>query len=192
MFRYYIISIFAGIAVIFAANALFVIGSAPLTALLLTLLCAAICFALDAAVALLVRYALPERYYDPLRRRFAVARFEKKLYLRLGIRAWKDKIPETGGLLVGFQKSHALDLRDNEYVLKFMRETCYAEVMHLWSALLSFVILPFFSLPLRLTLALPVALVNFVLQLLPILVQRFVRPQLLRVYKGNLKRVSLR
>ncbi len=188
MFRYYIIAILAAVAVISGANALLVIPEAPLYALLLTVLLSIACFALDAAVALIVRYAVPEKYYNPLRRRFAVARFEKKLYVQLGIRTWKDKIPETGGLLAGFQKSRALDLHDNEYVLKFMRESCYAEVMHLWSALLSFVILPLCSASLRLTLALPVALVNFVLQLLPILVQRFIRPQLLRVYKGNLRR----
>ncbi len=191
MFRYYIIAILSGSTLIAVLNELLVspkYGMPVLHAATLTLIAVLCAFGIDALIALASRYAIPKRYYNPLRRRFSCARFEKKLYMRLGIRAWKDKIPETGGLLVGFQKSHALNLRDNEYVYEFMRETCYAEVMHIWSAIFCFVLLPLFSPPYRLSIALPVAAVNFVLQILPVLVQRFVRPQLTRVYFSNKRR----
>lgn len=188
MFRYYIIAIAVAVALIFGVNSIFVIPHAPLVALAYIALCVLGAFAIDAIVALAVRYLVPQRFYNPLAKRFACLRFEKKLYTKLGIRKWKDKIPETGGILVGFGKSHATDLHNNDYVYKFMQETCYAEVMHVWSMPLGFLVLLICPAHLRLSIALPVAVVNAVLQLLPVMVQRFVRPQLLRVYKGNLKR----
>lgn len=191
MFRYYIIAIILAVALVFGVNVLFVTplpGLSHLDALLYLLLCVAGAFAVDAVAALAVRYLVPEKFYNPLAKRFACFRFEKKLYTRLGIRKWKDKIPETGGLLVGFGKRHATDLHNNAYVYKFMQETCYAEVMHVWSIPLGFLVLLICPAPLRVSIALPVAIVNAVLQILPAAVQRFVRPQLLRVYNGNLKR----
>ncbi len=193
MFRYYIIAIVTGTVLISWANELFLIPVTtlePMTALVFTLLAVFECVVIDAAVAIIVRYCIPERFFNPLARRFTCAKWEKKLYIKLGIRAWKDKIPETGGLLVGFPKDRAIDLRNNKYVYKFMQETCYAEVMHFWSAFLGFCVLLLCPSQLVLTVALPVAAVNFVLQILPVVIQRFVRPQLLRVYRGNLKRES--
>ena len=191
MFRYYVIAIFACMALIFTANAAFV---APLPdisraeMLLWLVVGVAVAIAADAAAALFTRYALPKKYFDPRKKRYASFSWEKKLYSRIGIRRWKDKIPETGGILVGFSKSRATDLRNNEYVFKFMEETCYAEVMHVWSVPLGFLTMLACPASLRLTVALPVAAVNAVLQTLPIMVQRFIRPQLMRVYRGNEKR----
>lgn len=189
MFRYYIITIVAATAAIFGINAALI---APLYGfsypylLALVLLAVVEAFAIDAIVALAVRYLVPKKFYDPLAKRFRCHKKEKKIYTKLGIRKWKDKIPETGGLLVGFQKKKVLDLHDNEYLYKFMQETCYAEVMHVWSIPLGFLTLALCPTPLHLTVALPVAIVNAILQILPVAVQRFIRPQLLRVYNKNL------
>ncbi len=193
MFRYYVIAIISGSSLISLLNEIFVSPSYSvglLGATALTLCCVLSAVGIDTLIAIGARYAIPKRYYDPLKPRFICARFEKKLYIKLGIRKWKDKIPETGGLLVGFQKSTALDLHDNAYVYKFMQETCYAEVMHVWSAALCFVLIPLCPAAFRITVALPVVLVNFVLQILPVMVQRFVRPQLTRVYLSNKKRAE--
>lgn len=190
MFRYYIIAIAAAVAFIFGTNVIFasVYALSPLYIFVCVICCAAAAFAIDAAAALAVRYLIPKKFYNPLAKRFNCLRMEKRLYTKLGIRKWKDKIPETGGLLVGFGKSHATELHNNAYVYKFMQETCYAEVMHLLSVPLGFLVLPLCPHVLRVGVALPVAVINSVLQLLPAMVQRFVRPQLLRVYKGNLKK----
>ena len=191
MLRYYIASIVAATAAIAGANAVFVAPTYEISftfVLIITLLSVAEAFAIDAVIALTVRYLIPKSFYDPLAKRFRCHKKEKKLYVKLGIRKWKDKIPETGGMLVGFQKKKATDLHDNAYVYKFMQETCYAEVMHVWSIPAGFIILALCPTSLRLTVALPVAVVNAILQLLPVSVQRFIRPQLLRVYVKNEKR----
>ena len=92
-----------------------------------------------------------------------------------------------GGLLVGFQKKK-LEKDTPEYLLFFLKETCYAELMHLISAILGFAII--FLLPLRfaLPISLPVALVNFVLNMMPVLVQRYVRSHMIPLYERSKRR----
>ena len=198
MFRYYIIAIAAGNVLIGAAGGLIglpgcTLPAAMLICLGLSLLFTVLEFGLDALIAWLTRL-LPARAVDPFLRVYRVAKWEKKLYKRLGIVKWKDKIPETGGLLVKFQKKKVLDFHDNEYLMTFMRESVYAEVMHVLSAIaglvfpLVCVLVPSWAWLVRM--ALPVALVNFVLQALPVLVQRYVRPQLMSVYVRNQKKAE--
>lgn len=203
MFRYYIIAIIAGNLLIGLINGWIGLPgcSAPVATLVyvgVSALFTALAFALDAVIAMAVR-RLPEGAVDPRRGIYRVAKWEKTFYRKLGIVHWKDKIPEAGGLLVGFQKSRVLDFHDNAYLLTFMRESVYAEVMHVISAAAGFALPVLCVLPRLWSLAvpdvrwgwriaLPVALVNFVLQVLPVMVQRYVRPQLMRVYERNLAR----
>ena len=72
----------------------------------------------------------------------------------------------------------------------FLRETCYAEIMHEYSAPLAFLIL--FAAPgaLKWTIALPVAVVNFILQTFPIAVQRYNRNRLTKIYRVRLKKAE--
>jgi glycosyl-4,4'-diaponeurosporenoate acyltransferase len=198
MFRYYIIAIAAGNVLIGAIGGLIGLPGRTLPVAMLiclgfSLLFTALEFGLDALIALAVR-RLPEPAVDPFAQMYRVAKWEKKVYRKLGIVKWKDKIPEAGALLVGFGKSKVLDMHNNEYLLTFMRESVYAEVMHVISAFAGFVF-PLLCLPVPgwawlVRISLPVALVNFILQVLPVMVQRYVRPQLMRVYERNLTRVA--
>lgn len=200
MFRYYLIAIAAGNVLIGAMGGLIGLPgySAPAAmgiCLCFSLLFTALEFGLDALIAYLTRM-LSARAVDPFRRIYRVARWEKKLYRGLGIVKWKDKIPEAGGMLAGFQKKKVLDFHDSEYLLTFMRESVYAEIMHVISAVAGLVF-PLICLLLPAWawlagIALPVALVNCVLQVLPVMVQRYVRPQLMRVYLRNREREARR
>lgn len=184
MLRYYLIAIFGAIA-LFTLLAVFAGGLVWWYALLGVFASAAAAFGIDALVALLVR-RWPEEKIDPFNGFFTARPWERKLYVRLGVRRWKDRIPEMGGLLAHFPKDRVADLHDNVYLLKFLRETCYAEVMHLWSIPAGFLI--FLLWPRRiLWFGLPVALVNAFLQILPVITQRYVRPFLVSAYRRNEK-----
>lgn len=182
MLRYYLAVIFGGI-VLFSLLAIFAGGLVWWYAVLGVFASAAAAFGIDALVALLVR-RYPETKMDPFRGWFKARHWERKCYVRLGIRHWKDRIPEMGGVLAHFSKKQVADRHDNAYLLKFLRETCYAEIMHLLSVPLGFLILPLF--PHRiLWFGLPVALVNAALQIPPVLTQRYVRPFLVATYRRN-------
>lgn len=205
MFRYYIIAIIVGNILIGLINGLIGLPGystpvAMLVCLGVSVLFTVLEFGLDALIAWLTRL-LPEKAVDPFRKIYRVAKWEKKVYKKLGIVKWKDKIPEAGGLLANFQKKKVLDFHDNEYIMTFMRESVYAEVMHVISAIAGLAVPALCAVRLLwpdvipqvhwcVRIALPVALVNFVLQVLPVLVQRYVRPQLMSVYLRNQKRAQ--
>lgn len=205
MFRYYIIAIVVGNILIGLVNGLIGLpGYSTPVALLVCLgvsvLFTVLEFGLDALIAWLTRL-LPEKAVDPFHKIYRVAKWEKKVYKKLGIVKWKDKIPEAGGLLAKFQKKKVLDFHDNAYIMTFMRESVYAEVMHVISAVAGLAVPALCALRLLwpdvipqvhwcVRIALPVALVNFVLQVLPVMVQRYVRPQLMSVYLRNQKRAE--
>ena len=139
---------------------------------------------IDAVCALFVRYCLPKKIFNPFLKIYKVGKNERKFYEKIGIRKWKDRIPEAGQLFANFGKSEIADTNNNEYVYKFMSETIYAEIMHWLSALFSFLII-FIDLRLALTVALPLVIGNMILNLMPVLVQRYNRPKLMVLYQRN-------
>lgn len=190
MFRYYLFVMFGGtgiLALILAMCGDVSAGKAVLAAFSTS----ATAFGIDALVALAVRLAIPARKMDPFHPIWRVRRWERKCLVKLGIRRWKDKIPEAGGLLTGFSKKSVADRKNNAYILTFLKETCYAELLHLLSVPFGFLTLflhfawtSFDFIP---YLGLPVACINAALQLPPVLVQRYVRPFLLSTYQWNEK-----
>ena len=140
---------------------------------------------IDAVVAIIVRI-LPKKWINPFNRIYKVHKWESKLYLRLGIRKWKDLIPESGKALTGFGKREVENIKDNTYLYKFMEETVYAEIMHLVSAFLGFLVV-FINLKLWLIVGLPLAIFNLILQIMPVMVQRYNRPKLMLAYRRNEK-----
>ena len=186
MFRYYLTAIFGGLGALFLLS--WLVGDVPPSSALLGLSVAfAGVFLLDALIAALVRL-IPANRFRPDSRFFRVRPSERRFYVKLGIRRWKDKIPETGGLLCGFSKKKIAAPHDNAYLTTFIAETCYAELMHVLSIPAGFLVLflaPCFDFAYLWWHALPVAAVNAVLQLLPVLVQRYVRPFLLHAKAYN-------
>lgn len=140
--------------------------------------------AADAIIALIVRF-IPEEKIDPFAPIFSCGNKEKKFYKFIRVRLWKDYIPETGKYLCHFAKDEVADPTNNTYILRFLRETCYASLMHFISFWAGFIVMMFLPIPMSITL--PIMSVNAVLQFLPICVQRYNRPRLIMLYKRNEK-----
>lgn len=141
-----------------------------------------ISFLLDALCAIIVRFIKPEKF-DPFNKYFSERNGERKFYEKLKIRTWKDKIPELGKTLKFFDKTKVEVNPNSEYMLKFLRETCYAEVMHTIGIIFSFFVLVIMPTRFIWGISLPVLIVNIFLQVLPIMVQRYTRPKLVIAYK---------
>lgn len=139
---------------------------------------------IDAVCALFVRYCLPKKVFNPFLKIYNIGKNERKFYEKIGIRKWKDRIPEAGQLFANFSKTEVADMTNNEYVYKFMSETIYAELMHWLSMIFSFLII-FIDLRLALTVGLPLVIGNMILNLMPVLVQRYNRPKLMVLYQRN-------
>ncbi len=144
-------------------------------------------FAIDGILAFLIR-RLPERFFSPESPLFSVSGAERRFYRRIGINGWKDKVPEWGGL-TGFHKNHLASPRDSRYLARFLLESNYGVAIHAACALGGFLILllPFSG---KLSVGLPIACVNLVLNLLPAMILRFNTPPLRHLYRRSLEKAG--
>ena len=148
-------------------------------------------FALDALIATVIHHTfIPQSYFSAEKKRFSVSEKEMKFYRKIRINSWKDLIPETGKLTTGLSKGK-IESTGKDYLKTFITETCYAEVIHIWMSLAGFIPLIasyFFQRNFFLSIALPHALINFLLNIPPILIQRNNRPKLLHMYMRETKK----
>ena len=141
----------------------------------------------DGLIATIARL-LPAKCADHTMKAYLVSAKEKKFYEKLKIRMWKDKIPEIGHF-TGFRKNKLADPQSVEYVERFLLESCYGEIGHFFSLFFGFTVL--FLYPLSdvwFALAIPVAIVNFFLNLPSILVLRYNSYKLVVLKKSLLKK----
>ncbi len=185
---FYIITISTATLIIVLANFLCdgVYSFAAFGLLLLaTVAGVAAVIAVDGLFAFVIR-RLPELWFAPEARAFAVGKRERNLYRKLKINAWKKHVPEWG-CFTGFHKDKMRRPDDSEYIGRFLLESNYGVAGHIAGALLGFLImlLPFLR---PLTMALPIAAVNFVLSLLPTMILRCNTPALRGLYRRNIER----
>ncbi len=146
----------------------------------------------DAIVATVIRH-LPPKYFDYHKKVFNASNKELKFYTKIGVKKWKDLVPELG-MFTNFRKNKIQDPKNPEYLERYILEACYGVIIHIVSVPFSFIILLLdYNMytngsNLYLTIALPVALVNAVLILLPAFILKFNLPKLIRLYEISLKR----
>ena len=143
-----------------------------------------IVFLIDAVVAFII-HKMPNKWFNPYKKIYHVFEFERNFYESIGIKKWKDRIPEMGQLC-DFKKDKIVDINNNVYIFKFLEETCYAETLHFLSAFLGFAVILFFPIKYAFWITGPVAVVNFFLQILPVFIQRYTRPKLMKIYERNI------
>ncbi|MBQ7948808.1 MAG: hypothetical protein IJ284_03505 [Clostridia bacterium] len=131
---------------------------------------------------------LPAKCADHTKKIYCVSAKEKKFYEKLKIRMWKDKIPEIGHF-TGFRKNKLVDPQSVEYVDRFLLESCYGELGHFLSLFFGFTVLLLYPISwVWIPLAIPVAIVNFFLNLPSILVLRYNSYKLVVLKKSLLKK----
>ncbi len=142
-------------------------------------------FVIDGIFAFIAR-RLPERWFAPEAKLFTVSNGERKLYRKLKINSWKKYIPELG-CFTGFHKDKLRNRASSEYVGRFLLESNYGVLGHVLGAVLGFfvILLPFLR---PLSMGLPIAIVNFILSMLPTMILRYNTPSLRKVYRMNLAR----
>jgi len=146
--------------------------------------CTALQFGLDGLIAIVIN-KMPDKWFGVNNPLYYVSNTEKRLYRKLRVRRWKDKVWELGGL-GGFSKKKLQAPNDPLYIEKFIIECNKGVLTHRLSYPIGF--LAMLTLPgiISLTIALPVAIVNLFLNILPTLALRYNTPQL----KAMLRRLN--
>jgi len=140
-------------------------------------LCAAIICLPAIIVSVLVRL-LPKALYNPKNKLFSVKKREHKLFEKLGVKKWKDSIPEAGGVS-GFSRNHLYDPRNPDYIKKYIIEGCIAEALHTLSICWGIIALFLIKRELVLPIGIPLVLFNFFVHIFPLVIQRYMRPRLM-------------
>ena len=147
---------------------------------------------IDAIVATVIR-KMPEKYFDYHKRVFNTTKSELKFYKLIGVKKWKEHVPELG-MFTGFRKNKIANPKDPAYLSRYIIEACYGIIIHFWSVPASFLIMLFdFKMytgnsNLWLCIAMPVAIVNAILIVLPAFILKYNLPKLVRLYEISIKK----
>ncbi len=182
--KLYLTVIGISMALICSVNILFAV--APwYYVIIATVWCVALQFALDGGIAVLIN-KMPNRWFGIQNRMYAVSERERRLYKALRVRLWKDKVWELGGI-GGFSKKNVNEPSNPEYIERFIIECNKGVLTHRLSYPIGFAAMLTLPGACALTIALPVAVVNLFLNILPTLALRYNTPMLQNVLK-RLKR----
>ena len=181
--KLYFSTIGAAMAVVYAMN--IALDTAPWYYIILAVIwCTALQFVLDGIVAIIVN-KLPDSLFGIDNPHFEVSKKEINIYKRLRIRQWKDKVWELGGL-GGFSKKNLKEPKNPEYIERFIVESNKGVATHRLSYPIGFLAMLTVKGKAKYTIALPIALVNLFLNVLPTMVLRYNTPML----KSLLKRLK--
>jgi len=178
--KLYLSIIGIAMAVISVINIIF--GTAPWYYVITAVVwCTAMQFALDGLIAIIIN-KMPDRWFGAEDPRYRVSDRERELYKKLKVRLWKDKVWELGGL-GGFSKKELKEPNDPRYIEKFIIECNKGVITHRLSYPIGFLAMLTLPNACSLTIALPVAIVNLFLNILPTLVLRYNTPMLISILK---------
>ena len=137
--------------------------------------------AIDGLAAFVIS-KFPAKWFDETNKHFVVSKRSVKLYEKLHIRKWKDKVLELG-FLSGFRKNKIASADDPEYFRRFIVESNKGIVEHRLGYILGFLGIFLFPLKYALVIGVPIAIVNVILSGLPTMVLRYNIPKLTAVLK---------
>ena len=138
---------------------------------------------IDLVLAFLISRS-KSKLFDKNKKIFCVSKKEQQFYEKLGIKKWKDKVVELGALN-HFRKNKIAERTNNEYLEKFLIESNKGIIVHIFCMIMGFLVIFVYPLKYWLNFGLPVAIVNFVLNLLPLLILRYNIPKLKTMIKFN-------
>lgn len=152
-------------------------------------LCTALQFALDGLIAIIIN-KLPDTVFGANNPIYKVSELEQKLYKKLKVRKWKDKVWELGSL-GGFSKKKLINPASPEYIERFIIECNKGVLTHRLSYPIGFLPVLFIQGVCTYSVALPVAMVNLFLNVLPTLALRYNTPKLHTMLKRINRKVNV-
>ncbi len=138
--------------------------------------CTALQFALDAIIAVSIN-KMPNEWFGIDKKIFSVSKKERTLYKFLRVRKWKDKVWELGGL-GGFSKKELKEPKNPEYIERFIIECNKGVITHRLSYFIGYLAMLTTLNVCAFTVALPIATVNLVLNVMPTIILRDNTPRL--------------
>ena len=177
-----------GIAMLIISVINIILGTATwYNIIILVVVCTALQFALDGIIAIIIN-KMPDKLFGAENPLYNVSESEKTFYKKLKVRSWKDKVWELGGL-GGFSKKNLSNPSSPEYIEKFIIECNKGVLTHRLSYPIGFLPMLFIPNIYAFSIALPVAVVNLFLNILPTIILRYNTPKLKMMLQRMKKRL---
>ena len=135
-----------------------------------TVFCTALQFVLDGFIAIVIN-KMPDSWFAVDNPMYNVSKRERELYKKIKVKRWKNKVWELGGL-GGFSKGSISSPDDPKYIEKFIIECNKGVLTHRLAYPIGFLAMLTLKMPCAVTIAMPVAIVNLFLNVLPTIVLR--------------------
>ena len=152
-----------------------------LTTFLLIIGVTAYQFAIDGLFAMVIHW-FPNKWFEIDNKFYLVSNKERKFYEKIKIRQWKDKIWELGSL-GGFSKKSLKSSTDKNYIKQFIIESNKGVLTHIIGCIAGFTALFVFPSGCLFNIALPICIVNLILNLPSLFILRYNTPKLHAGYK---------
>ena len=176
-----IIAIYVLISFIANGVCAFVLGYDLVNAVYWMIVTITALFGIDVVVVLGLHIFPKKIFYNPESKIYQTKPWQTNLFLKLGIRSWKERVPELGAL-GGFKKDKVYSF-ETDYLERFLYENCYGEAEHVVSGLASFLVLLYVPNIYLWTIAVPFAICNLMLNFMSAMIQRYLRPKLMALYR---------
>lgn len=143
---------------------------------------------IDLIFAGIVRWILPAKWFGVDKKWFAAGKKERKFYERIGIKKWKDKVPEWGKL-TGFSKNKISDPTNNQYISRYIKEANYGVGVHIACIISGFAVV-FFYLKYWYLFGVWIGIINAFYNALSLFILRYNLPKLQTLYVLNERRAK--
>ncbi len=144
----YIHTLFWGYIVVFVVNAILSIAGvcefSVFFAAYYPLMIIVFLVVLNGISALITTRLFPLKRININSKLFTIFSCEKQIYEKLGVRKFKDRIPEIGGAISGFSKS-SFTGTDVDYLERFIKETIISELVHFVEIIVCLLVFVFFN-----------------------------------------------
>lgn len=180
----YLSIIFVAMAIIATFNIIFTSASVWFI-ILAVVVTTAFQFVIDGVFAIIIN-KMPNKWFAMDNKHYHVSKRAQEFYEKLKIRKWKDKVWELGGL-GGFRKNKLATPNNAEYIERFIVESHKGILTHRIGYFVGFLGIFIFPLKYALVIGLPIAIVNLILNILPVMILRYNIPKLKLLHK-RLKR----
>lgn len=135
--------------------------------------------AIDGGIAAIF-HALQEKHINENWKYFRVSKKEKRVLEFFGTKKFKKFLPDLG-VLAKFAKGKIAEPTNLDYINMYTKESCSGELGHVIMLFAGFLIIFIFPLQYFYCFGLPIGIVNFLLNLLPIMSLRYNRFKLVKM-----------
>ena len=147
------------------------------------------------ALFLFIGRILPKKWFNSSRLLFRVNRLQTWFCKFVRVKDWKDRIP-VGGRVAGFRMNKLANPKDIDitFLDRYIYESCFAEWLHATCAFWGFVaLIPiyFINVSWILPIALPISVVFAYQNMVSTIIQWYVRPRIVKLKEGLIKRNKL-